>query len=277
VYAADIDDRSPERLALVGQLRSAIELRELAVHYQPKALLLTGEAFGLEALVRWPHPERGVLAPAAFLPLAEHAGLMHDLTICVLERALTDLASLRRRWPALTVAVNVSVPTLLRADFPEEIDRLLLERELPPAALEIEITEDVLMTDAGRARTLVGELRGRGISVAIDDYGTGYSSLRYLRDLEVDWLKVDQSFVRGLNEHSSSARIVESTILLAHALGLRVVAEGIEDARDWSVLSSLRCDAAQGYLLTRPLSHGEIATWLAAYEDELRKGDPRAA
>jgi len=156
------------------------------------------------------------------------------------------------------------VQTLLRADFPDELDRLLVARALPPSALEIEITEDALMTDAGRAKILVGELRRRGIAVSIDDFGTGYSSLHYLRDLEVDWLKVDRSFITGLSSHVSSARIVESTIVLAHALGLRVVAEGVEEANDWDTLSDFGCDLIQGYLLTPPLASDEIATWLDA-------------
>ncbi len=277
VYETRADEGSPARLALAGELRTAITQRDLAVFYQPKAVTSTGHASGLEALVRWPHPERGLLGPAEFLTLAEQSGLMHDLTLCVLERALSDLASLRTRHPALTVAVNVSVPTLLRADFPKELDQLLAARGLPPTVLEIEITEDVLMTDGGRARILVGELRSRGITVSIDDFGTGYSSLRYLRDLEVDWLKVDQSFITGLSCHASSARIVESTIVLAHALGIRVVAEGVEEENDWDTLSAFGCDAIQGYLLTRPLAYDEISTWLDAHEDALRLSGLRAA
>jgi EAL domain-containing protein (putative c-di-GMP-specific phosphodiesterase class I) len=232
------------------------------VHYQPKALLSSGLTHGLEALVRWMHPERGLLGPGEFVPLADQSGLMHALTVCVLEQAMSDVAELRSVHPGLTVAVNVSVATLLRADFPDDLDRMLAAHDLPASALEIEITEDALMTDTGRSRTLVTELRQRGIAVAIDDYGTGYSSLRYLRDLEVDWLKVDQSFVTGLSRHDSSARIVESTIRLAHALGLRVVAEGVEDESDWNALSTFGCDAAQGYFLSRPLPRAMISEWL---------------
>jgi EAL domain-containing protein (putative c-di-GMP-specific phosphodiesterase class I) len=166
----------------------------------------------------------------------------------------------------MTVAVNVSIPTLLADDFPQEVRELLAAYELPPAALEIEITEDVLMADGPSARAMIASLRETGITVSIDDYGTGYSSLNYLRDLSVDWLKLDRSLVTGIGEHIGAARIVESTIQLAHALGLRVIAEGVETGHDRHALQTFGCDAIQGYLLTPPIDASAFSSWLDAWE-----------
>jgi diguanylate cyclase (GGDEF)-like protein len=253
VYCPETDQRSPARLAMTDQLRQAIESRALEIHYQPKANVRSGEVYGLEALVRWRTPEGELLLPAAFLPLANHAGLMYELTLCVLERALTDVARLRVRHPELTVAVNVPPLAILDATLSEDIARMLAAAGLPGEALEIEITEESLMADRMRARSLIAGLRELGVAISIDDYGTGYSSLPYLRDLEVDSLKLDRSYVTGLADSAKATTIVASTINLAHALGLWVVAEGVESQADRRALEALDCDAVQGYLLSRPV------------------------
>jgi diguanylate cyclase (GGDEF)-like protein len=265
VYEPETDARSPERLEAVQQLRDAMAAHAIEVHYQPKASLRSSRMYGLEALVRWRLPDGSLLSPSAFLPIAERAGLMYDLTLYVLEAALRDISWLRGRRLDLTVAVNVPPIAILDSTLARDIARLLNQAGLPANALEIEITEDSLMGDRVRARSLITGLRELGVAVSIDDYGTGYSSLPYLRDLEVDSLKLDRSFVTGLADNPKARTIVASTIHLAHALGMWVVAEGVETASDRRVLQSLDCDAAQGYLLSPPVPIGEIAQTASAW------------
>jgi diguanylate cyclase len=237
---------------MTEQLRRAIESRTLDVHYQPKANLRSNHVYGLEALVRWRRPDGDLLPPAAFLPLANDAGLMYELTLCVLEQALTDIARLRGTHPGLTVAVNVPPMAILDATLSQDIARMLAAARLPGEALEIEITEESLMADRMRAHSLIAGLRELGVAISIDDYGTGYSSLPYLRDLDVDSLKLDRSYVTGLADSAKATTIVASTINLAHALGLWVVAEGVESHADRIALQALDCDAVQGFLLAHP-------------------------
>jgi diguanylate cyclase (GGDEF)-like protein len=264
VYRIENDERSPERLATLERLREAIASRRIEVHYQPKASLRSKRMYGLEALVRWRMPDGSLLPPSAFLPLAERAGLMYELTLYVLETALRDIVRLRERRLDLTVAVNVPPVAILDATLARDIARLLDRSGLPAAALEIEITEDTLMADRVRARSLIAGLRALGVAVSIDDYGTGYSSLPYLRDLEVDSLKLDRSYVTGLADSPKARTIVASTITLAHALGLWVVAEGVESPADQRALEALDCDAVQGYLLSPPVPIDAIAGMFTA-------------
>jgi diguanylate cyclase len=222
--------------------------------------------YGLEALVRWPRADR-MLAPHEFLPLAADGGLMYDLTLVVLARALNDLAELRRAYPDLTVAVNVPPVAILDMSLARDIERLLAAACLPGSALEIEITEETVVADKRRARSLIAALRALGVAVSIDDYGTGFSSLQYLRELEVDSLKLDRSVVTGLAGNLRATTIVASTVKLAHALGLWVVAEGVESRSDWDALrGALGCDAAQGFFLARPAPIEIVAGSLADAE-----------
>jgi EAL domain-containing protein (putative c-di-GMP-specific phosphodiesterase class I) len=253
VYAASEDTHDRARLETIEQLRHALDVGQLVCHFQPKAELSTGRVVGAEALVRWEHPERGLLAPDAFLTLAEQTGLMRPLTTVVLEQALAACRSWRDAGQDLTVAVNLSVSSLVDADLPAQVCALLRRHGLPASALELEITESVLMADPDRAKETVDRLRGLGVAVSVDDYGTGYSSLAYLRQLALDELKLDRTFVSGLGHDDRDVAIVRSTIELAHALGLRLVAEGVETADDWHVLARLGCDLAQGYYLSRPV------------------------
>jgi diguanylate cyclase (GGDEF)-like protein len=259
-------DPGTSRLRMIEELRQAIAAHALEVYYQPKATLRSSVVFGFEALVRWPRADGTLLPPADFLPLAADAGLMYDLTLVVLARALSDLADLRQHYPDLTVAVNVPAVAILDASLARDIERMLAVACLPGSALEIEITEETVVADKSRARTLIAGLRALGVAVSIDDYGTGFSSLQYLRELDIDSLKLDRSVVTGLSRSARATTIVDSTVRLAHALGLRVIAEGVETAADWDALHALECDGVQGFYLGRPLPFDSIGALLAGAE-----------
>jgi diguanylate cyclase (GGDEF)-like protein/PAS domain S-box-containing protein len=262
VYAAKLDKHSPQRLAMDGELRRAIASDGLVLHYQPKVDLRSGLVAGVEALVRWQHPQRGFVEPAEFIPLAEHSGLIRPLTEWVIAAALAQHKIWRNEGLELPVAVNLSVRVLPDGELPGFIARLLDEMELPSDALEIEVTESGLMVDPERSRQNIAALRALGLKVAIDDFGTGYSSLAYLRELQVDEVKIDKSFVRDLAADANDRAIVRAVLDIASDLGLRVVAEGVEDAATWDLLVGLGCDLAQGYYLSPPLGPRELDDWL---------------
>jgi diguanylate cyclase (GGDEF)-like protein len=262
-YTLEEDEfASGDRLTTIELLRTAIAERQMVLHYQPKVDRETGRATSVEALVRWKHPERGLLYPDAFLPLVEHAGLMQDLTAAVLEQALDQAARWHREGRDLSIAVNISAASLNDLDLPARVARQLADRDLPGRALEIEITEDFLMGDRGRAQKILNGLRDGGVRIAVDDYGTGYSSLAYLRELPVDELKLDRSFVSGLQSDERALAIVRSTIGLAHSLGMRMVAEGVEDAATSSELVDAGCDVQQGWYYAKALPPQELESWL---------------
>jgi EAL domain-containing protein (putative c-di-GMP-specific phosphodiesterase class I) len=247
------------RMETTERLRRAIEDGEMVLHYQPQVALPSGKVIGVEALVRWQHPEAGLVAPGGFLHQAESAGLMPLLTGVVLDKALQQVAAWHAEGTSLTVAVNLSVTNLLDPEFPGRVIAALAARRLPPGTLEFELTEDLFMADPARARDAVAALLGAGVGLVIDDYGTGYSSLGYLRDLQdIRGLKLDRSFVAHLDTEPRSAAIVESTINLAHSLGMHVVAEGVETLQVRDRLVELGCEFAQGYLFARPLPAGEL-------------------
>jgi diguanylate cyclase (GGDEF)-like protein len=263
VYVKRDDHYDRERLKTLEQLRAALTGGQLICHYQPKCALRNGATVGVEALVRWQHPERGLLSPDMFLPLAEQAGLMGSLTAIVLDTALAQAAAWRDAGLPLPVAVNLSATNLLDADLPGRVGDLLREYRYEPAMLILEITEDVLMVDPQRAHEVLGRLRALGVGIAIDDYGTGYSSLKYLRTLPVTELKLDRAFVHGMSQDPRDEAIVRTTVDLAHSLGIALVAEGVETPEDWACLVRLGCDVAQGYFLSRPLPASELARWVA--------------
>jgi diguanylate cyclase (GGDEF)-like protein len=268
VYAASHDRHSAGRLALLGELRHAIDNDEFVLNYQPKASLRSGEVDGVEALVRWIHPERGMVPPDEFIPLAEQTGVIKPLTALVLDAALAQCRAWRDSGLGLTVAVNLSVRNLLDAHLPEAIGELLSRHELPPSALELEITESTIVADQVRALDVLTRLNGMGIGLSVDDFGTGYSSLAYLKDLPVSELKIDRKFVNNMTEDGDDAFIVRSTIDLGRNLGLQVVAEGVETEAVWDQLAALGCDLAQGYYLTRPLPADELTAWLVKRRQE---------
>jgi diguanylate cyclase (GGDEF)-like protein len=262
VYDPDRDEYSPRRLMLAAELRHAIERGQLTLHYQPKADLGTGGITGVEALLRWHHPDYGFVPPDEFIPLAEHTGLIRALTRWVLAAAVAQCGSWHRRGLHLNVAVNLSVRALVDVGLPDEVEGLLREAGVPPTSLTLEITESSIMADPARSIGVLERLSELGIMLSIDDFGTGYSSLSYLKKLPVGEVKVDRSFVMNMTSDQDDAVIVRSTIDLARNLGLRVVAEGVEDRSTWETLSSLGCDAAQGYYLGRPMPVLQLDRWL---------------
>ena len=264
LYDPEQDLHSPQRLALLGELRTGIADGELVLHYQPKCDAITGCIIGFEALARWQHPTRGLLAPNEFIPLAENSGLICDLTLDVLDQALGQT----RRWHddgfAVSVSVNVSARHLGDLDLPPQVRALLVKHGLPASALVLEVTESSIMADPTRADRVLRELRLMGVELAVDDFGTGYSSLAYLKRLEVDELKIDRSFVMNMRSDQNDMMIVRSIVELAHNLGLRVVAEGVEDGDTLLKLRSLGCDVMQGYYLGRPQPPAQAHLLLAS-------------
>jgi len=267
VYTSTEDILGDTRLRTLQDLRTALRDDQLLVHYQPKVALDTGSVHGVEALVRWNHPSRGLLQPDQFLELAEEAGLMSELTNLVLAKALDQAATWSAQGHPLTVAVNMSSSSLVDADLPDRIAAMLAVRGLSPSALMLEITEDFLIADRHRAGVILTRLRSTGIQIAVDDFGTGYNSLSYLSDLPIDELKLGQSFVLGMIADTRAAALVASTIDLAHSLGLRMVAEGVESAGAYAELARYGCDDAQGLHVSRPVPVAELDTWLAARRD----------
>ncbi|MGV8848657.1 MAG: putative bifunctional diguanylate cyclase/phosphodiesterase [Propionibacteriaceae bacterium] len=254
------------RLRTVDELRTALTSDQLVVHYQPKIDLLTGEVHDVEALVRWDHPTRGLLYPDAFLDLVEEAGLMRAMTRVVLKTALDQAAVWYAEGRRLTVAVNLSASSMIDTGLPDEVTTMLTARDLPPGALQLEITEEFLMADRDRARNILTRLRDSGVQISIDDFGTGYSSLSYLRDLPIDELKLDRSFVFPMADDARAAALVASSIGLAHGLGMRMVAEGVETNAAYTELVRLGCDQAQGYYMSRPVPAAELDLWLSTWD-----------
>jgi diguanylate cyclase (GGDEF)-like protein len=257
-YAPDRDPYSADRLGLLAELRRAIEHDELVLHYQPKVSLSTGELTGVEALVRWQHPSRGLLGPDEFVPLAERTGAVADLTRWVVDRALEQHCAWREQGIDLPVAVNLAAANIVDVTLPGAVARLLKRHDVAGGRLECEISEHTVMADPVRASDVLAALRKLGVRLSLDDFGTGHSSLSYLKKLPLDEVKIDRSFVAGMAEDENDAVIVRSTIDLARNLGLEVVAEGVETAEIMAVLAELRCDTAQGYYISRPLPAGEL-------------------
>jgi len=262
VYDSEQDLNDEARLVLAGELRRAIENEELVLHFQPKAELESGRIVGVEALVRWQHPERGFIPPNEFVPIAERTGLIKQLSRYVIAAALRQCSEWRASGLDLHVAVNLTIPDLLDLELPDLIEALLEETGVRPDQLELEITETTILADPFRVRQVLARLNEMGLRLAIDDFGTGYSSLAYLRRLPVHTIKVDRSFVMDMCKNASDATIVRSTIDLGRNLGLEVVAEGVETQEAWEALRALGCTLAQGYLISRPLPAGELTELL---------------
>jgi diguanylate cyclase (GGDEF)-like protein len=257
------DRHSRDRLALIGDLRRAIERDELLLHFQPQLDLRTGRVDGVEALVRWEHPERGLVPPGAFLPLAEQTSLMRPLTLWVLDRALADAADWDDGGVPLSVAVNLAAPNLLDRDVARDVAAALERNGVAPERLTLEITEGVIMADSGRAEEALASVAALGVRISLDDFGTGHSSLARLKRLRVHELKIDRSFVLGMDTHRADRAIVRSTIDLARSLELRVVGEGVEHHAAAQDLRAYGCDLAQGFGLCRPLPAAGLERWLA--------------
>ena len=253
------------RLALIGELRRAMDEAELVLYYQPKVDLRSGQARGVEALARWHHPERGLLSPDEFIPLAERSNLLRPMTLYLIDTALRQANAWRSKGIEVTVAVNLSMQNMLDLRLPNDVARLLTSWRLPAGSLELEITESTIMSDQRRAQTILSRLSKMGVRLSIDDFGTGYSSLAYLQELPVDAIKIDKSFVMSMENDAGNATIVQSTVDLGHNLGLEVIAEGVEDMESYNKLAELGCDYAQGYFLSKPLSPDKLTIWLEVF------------
>ena len=263
-YSAEHDHHSPARLGLIGELRGAIEAGQLVLHYQPKVDLQSGRVSGCEALVRWEHPELGLLRPSAFVPMAESTSLIRPLTRSVLEQALADVDAWRARGVELSVAVNLSARCLNDPAFPTTVRELLAAARVPPARLALELTESAIMADPALTAAVLDELHRMGVALSVDDFGTGYSSLAYLQQLPVEEIKIDRSFVMAMAQETSAV-IVRSTIELGRNLGLRVVAEGVEDDDVMAQLRELGCPVVQGYAISPPLPAAAFLEWMSRH------------
>jgi diguanylate cyclase (GGDEF)-like protein len=268
LYDSRYDQYSPIRLALLGELRRAIDERQLVLHYQPKVDLRTSAVNSVEALVRWEHPARGLVQPAEFVPFAEHTTLIRPLTMYVLDAALRQCKEWRRTGIELVVSVNLSARNLLDLTLPDEVARLLESWDLPPSSLELELTESVLMAEPARALRVLTRLSAMGVGLSLDDFGTGYSSLAYLKQLPVKEIKVDRSFVMNMGDEESDAMIVRSTIDLGKNLGLRVVAEGVQSQAAWFRLTELGCDEAQGFYFSPPMPAEDLPQWIREWSSK---------
>ena len=268
VYMADQDQHSRDRLAIAGDLRRAIQDGELVLHYQPKLACASGDVAGVEALVRWNHPERGLVPPDQFIPVAEQSGLIGQLGRYVLNMAVRDARAWRDLGLSIPVAVNLSMRDMLDPELPQYVEELFTRWGMDATCLRVEITESSLMIDPVRSRATLERLCELGVRLSVDDYGTGYSSLRYLQQLPVDELKIDRSFIRHMVANENDLMIVQSTVDLAHGLGLKVVAEGVEDAGTWQRLAAIGCDQAQGYYLCRPVAAEPLTEWLQEFQSE---------
>lgn len=261
VYRRGQEEATPTRLGLLGDLRRALDNGDVQLHYQPK-VAFDGRVVGLEALVRWDRAGRGPVSPEEFVSLAESSGLMPHLTDYVLEAAIAQLARWRADGIEVQVAVNVSPRDVLRPGFAAGVAGRLARHAVPPRALQLEITERLLLEDGQLAADTLEELRGHGVSMSLDDFGTGYSSLVRLRRLPVGELKIDRSFVSRMVADDHDAAVVRCSVQLAHSLGLTAVAEGVEDDETWSRLQGMGCDAVQGWLVSAALPPTQITDWL---------------
>lgn len=261
-YDEAVGNKELSKIALKNDLRHAIERNELCLYYQPKIGHDRAQVTGLEALVRWQHPEHGLIPPDRFIPLAESTGLIQPLTAWVLNEAVRQCAALHQSGMFLTVAVNVSAINLKDPELPKKISSILNAHQLAPKWLEIEITESAVMDDTLCTLHVLEQLDLLGTRLSIDDYGTGYSSLANIKRLPLDDIKIDKAFVIGMSNNRDDETIVRSTIEMGHGLGLRVVAEGVEDQTTWERLTELGCDSAQGYYMSRPLPPEHLLKWL---------------
>jgi EAL domain-containing protein (putative c-di-GMP-specific phosphodiesterase class I) len=262
LYEAHRDGTSVRLLTLNGELRKAIEDDRLSLSYQPKICAKTGKVLGVEALVRWTHPEQGNIPPDDFIGMAEQSGLIRPLTQWVLKTALMQGALWHSSGLRIGVSINISARNLLEEELPEVLAGMLRDSGMPADHVTLEVTESVIMTDPEAALEVITELSDLGVSISIDDFGTGYSSLGYLKKLPAREIKIDRSFVKDMDHEKDDAAIVASTIELAHNLGLSVVAEGVETEEIWQLLRKLGCDVAQGYLFSAPQPPDKITTWI---------------
>jgi diguanylate cyclase (GGDEF)-like protein len=268
IYAPEQEKSNSNQIFLMGELRRAIAENQLFLVYQPKVDLRTHYVTGVEALVRWKHPQRGFILSDEFIPVAEQTGLIMPLTLWVIHQALRQLETWNHCDLKIGMAVNLSTWNLQAEAFPDQVQGLLASCVVPPTQLQFEITESAIMRDPERVMEVVTRIRNMGLGFSIDDFGTGYSSLAYLRKLPVDELKIDKSFIMNMMIHKEDTMIVRSIIDLGHNLGLKVVAEGVESQEIEDVLTKLGCDEAQGYYFSRPVSAADLTQWLKHFPSQ---------
>ena len=274
IYQRELDPESGSSLTLLGELRQAVDQGELRLFLQPKVSLRSGKVVGAEALVRWEHPVRGVLPPRGFVPFAEQTGFVRLLTGWMLEEVTRTARQLADLGLDVKLSVNLSTRDLMDQALPERFEALIEQHGVAPDRLVLEITESAIMDDPRRAQMTLERLHGMGLRLSIDDFGTGYASLAYLKALPVDELKIDRSFVQDMGRDGHDAKIVSSTIELAHSLGLSVVAEGVEDVAAWHHLANLGCDEVQGHLVARPMPADLFPGWASGWQAPVGVGVP---
>jgi diguanylate cyclase (GGDEF)-like protein len=263
LYHEDLDRHNPQRLTLIGQVRPAIENNEFVMFYQPKVRLLDGRVAGAEALIRWQHPTLGLVLPDEFIPLVEKTVLLRPLTSYIITSVLRQWREWADMGIRLPIAINISPRSLLDQQLPDQVQEQLRKYEVPPAFLRLELTESFLMADSGRSTGVLDRLSDVGVGLSIDDFGTGYSSLSHLKRLPIEEIKIDRSFVMQMHVDANDFMIVRATVDLGRNLGLRVVAEGVEDLATFDRLAEFGCDEAQGYYVSRPISAIEFTRWLS--------------
>jgi EAL domain-containing protein (putative c-di-GMP-specific phosphodiesterase class I) len=251
---------------MMAQLQTAIGTDQLQLDVQPQVDLVTKQVLSVEVLLRWQHPEKGLLAPKMFLPLAEEMGVIYPLTAWVLRQAITVLAVLQKQGQSVQIAVNISSRDIIQIEFVEQLQQLLVQAEVDPAGLMLELKEDALMADAETARPVMQRLRSLGVELALDDFGTGYSSLAVLRELPIQQVKVDCQFISGLHRSESQAAVTGAIIDMAKNLQLQVVAEGIEEEQVAEKLLRLGCTRGQGFLYSKPFALAGLTYWLAQWQ-----------
>jgi diguanylate cyclase (GGDEF)-like protein/PAS domain S-box-containing protein len=266
-YSKEQDEKDPYRLILMGDLRAAIDKQELFLVYQPKANMETKEIEGVEALIRWNHPKLGLVSPIDFIPIAEQIGVINSITTWVLSEAIKQNKKWEQQGLNIEIAVNLSVRNLQDVELPTRLQALLDKHELSSHKITLEITESFIMSDPKHAKEVLMKIHQMGIKLSIDDFGTGYSSLAYLKNLPVNTIKIDKSFIMDMVSDSADSMIVQSIIFLAHNLGLKVVAEGVENGEVWDLLASYNCDIAQGYYIEKPLMEHDLKHWLEKWQD----------
>jgi predicted signal transduction protein with EAL and GGDEF domain len=262
IYDSSLDIGNEENLSLISEIRMAVEHNQLRMFVQPKIDFTTNAILSVEALVRWEHPERGLIYPDAFIPYAEQTGSIGKISYWMLSEAARHTAQWIKNGWHIAVAVNLSARDLIDIELPNKLESILLDHGLRAESMTIEITESSIMEDPDRALETIDRLTEMGIKLAIDDFGTGYSSLAYLKRLPVSELKIDKSFVMNMEADQEDITIVRSTIGLGHNLGLKVVAEGIENERCWEILKSIGCDYGQGYYISKPIAADQFSDWM---------------
>jgi len=269
-YNPEDDEHSIQRLSMSSDLRNVIENNDIELNYQPKLNISTGEVIGLEVLLRWNHEECGYIPPEKIIEIAENIALIDDLTMLIFENAVKDILLLRESYPQISLAVNLSVHNLKKYDFCEKVKAIIEYYEVDPKTIIFELTESSMMANPNKSIEMLNKLTELGVKISIDDFGTGFSSLTYLKKLPVSELKIDRSFVMDIITDNNDAVIVKSTVDLAHNLGLAVVAEGVESEKILTILQSMGCDSCQGYFFTKPLKFDDVVTWLSTYSNTRR-------